>query len=118
MTEEDGKYNFDIKSPPINPLDQRPIDSWYRSGQTWNGIFGDIAPTVEECRAELVGAYLMDDAELLALFGYTSESDTLRKTSHTLCISCSESKVWRVCRITILKMENGVKLIAELTLLC
>ena len=75
MTEEDGKYNFDIKSPPINPLDQRPVDSWYRSGQTWNGIFGDIAPTVEECRAELVGAYLMDDAELLALFGYTSESD-------------------------------------------
>ena len=76
MTEEDGEYNFDIKSPPINPLTQRPIDSWYRSGQTWSGMFGDIANTVEECRADLVGAYLMDDIELLALFGFTSESDT------------------------------------------
>ena len=75
MTEEDGKYNLDIKSPPINPLNKRPIDSWYRLGQTWNGTFGDIAATVEECRAELVGAYLGDDVELLALFGYTSESD-------------------------------------------
>ncbi len=75
MTGEDGEFNFDIKSPPLNPLNQRPIDSWYQSGQTWTGIFGDIAATVEECRAELVGAYLMDDVELLALFGFTSESD-------------------------------------------
>ena len=75
MTEEDGEFNFDIKSPPINPLNQRPIDSWYRPGQTWAGTFGHLATTVEECRAELVGAYLMDDIELLALFGFTSESD-------------------------------------------
>ena len=75
VTEEDGGYNFDIKSPPINPLNERPIDSWYRSGQTWSGMFGDIASAVEECRAELVAVYLMDDAELLALFGFTSESD-------------------------------------------
>ena len=27
MTEEDGEFNFDIKSPPINPLNQRPLDS-------------------------------------------------------------------------------------------
>ena len=75
MTEEDGKHNLDIKSPPINPLNKRPIDSWYKLGQTWNGIFGDIATTVEECWADLVGAHLVDDVELLALFGYTLESD-------------------------------------------
>lgn len=75
MTEEDGEFNFDIKNPPINPLDQRPIDSSYRPGQTWTGIFGHLATTVDECRAELVGAYLMDDIELLALFGFTPESD-------------------------------------------
>ena len=75
MTEEDGEFNFDIKSPPIHPLNQQPINSWYRLGQTWTGIFGDLAKTVEECRADLVGAYLMDDVELLALFGFTSESD-------------------------------------------
>ena len=75
MTKEDGEYNFDIKSASINPLNQRPIDSWYRSGQTWSGMFGDIATTVEECRAELVGLYWMDDVELLALFGFTGESN-------------------------------------------
>ena len=39
MTEEYGELNFNIKSPPINPLNQRPIDSWYRPGQTWTGIY-------------------------------------------------------------------------------
>lgn len=38
-------------------------------------MFGDLATTVDECRAELVGAYLMDDLELLALLGYTSKSE-------------------------------------------
>ena len=75
MTEVDGKHNFDINNPPTNPLTQKPIDSWYRDGQTWTGVFGDLATTVDECRAELVGAYLMDDLELLRLFGYTAESD-------------------------------------------
>jgi hypothetical protein len=32
-------------------------------------------PNADECRAELVGAYLMDDAELLGLFGYTATSE-------------------------------------------
>ncbi|KAI4236696.1 MAG: hypothetical protein LQ349_002382 [Xanthoria aureola] len=61
MTEEHGKFSFD--------------GSWYRQGQTWTGVFGDLATTVDECRAELVGAYLMDNLELLALFGYTSHSE-------------------------------------------
>lgn len=72
---EPGKYNFDIYSPPIDPLTGKPITRWYKPGQTWTGQFGDLATTVDECRAELVGAYLMDDAELLALFGFTETSD-------------------------------------------
>ena len=32
MTEEGGRFNFDIEDPPINPLTQTPIDSWYRHG--------------------------------------------------------------------------------------
>src|SRR6516225_6909830 len=60
-----GSFNFDIRNPPINPLNGNPIDSWYRPGQTWTGLFGDIATTVDECRAECVGAYLMSDTELL-----------------------------------------------------
>ncbi|KAL8936847.1 MAG: hypothetical protein Q9216_004714 [Gyalolechia sp. 2 TL-2023] len=75
MTEEYGKFSFDKENPPHNPLTEAPITSWYRQGQTWTGVFGDLATTVDECRAELVGAYLMDDTALLALFGYTSCSE-------------------------------------------
>ena len=74
MTEEGGIYSFDKQNPPISPLTKAPIGSWYKPGQTWTGVFGDLATTVDECRAELVGAYLMDDPELLALFGYTPSS--------------------------------------------
>ncbi|KAF1975757.1 peptidase M49, dipeptidyl-peptidase III [Bimuria novae-zelandiae CBS 107.79] len=73
--ESAGSFNFDINSPPINPLNGEPIRSWYKPGQTWTGRFGDLATTVDEYRAELVGAYLMDDVELLDLFGYTVTSE-------------------------------------------
>ncbi|KAI9668386.1 MAG: hypothetical protein M1831_001140 [Alyxoria varia] len=67
--------NFDKNKPPINPLNDKPIDSWYAPNQTWTGVFGDLATSLDECRAELVGAYLIDDKELLALFGYTDSSE-------------------------------------------
>ncbi|RYP55899.1 hypothetical protein DL771_012275 [Monosporascus sp. 5C6A] len=71
----DGKFNFDIKNPPVNPITGEPITCWYKPGQTWTGEFGDLATTVDECRAELVGAYLMDDPELLEMFGFSATSD-------------------------------------------
>ncbi|KAF2972683.1 hypothetical protein GQX73_g857 [Xylaria multiplex] len=72
---EEGKRNFDIENPPINPITGNPIASWYKPGQTWTGQFADLSTTVDECRAELVGAYLMDDLELLKLFGFTETSE-------------------------------------------
>lgn len=70
-----GSFNFDAQNPPINPLTGKPIGSWYRPGQTWTGLFGDIATSVDECRAECVGAYLMSEMELLALFGFLESTD-------------------------------------------
>src|SRR5271163_2214463 len=55
--EEPGKYNFNIENPPISPLTGQPIAVWYRPGQTWTGVFGSLATTLEECRAECVGSY-------------------------------------------------------------
>ena len=72
--ESPGVFNFDATAPPSNPLTGRPIDTWYGVGQTWTGLFGDLATTVDECRAECVGAYLLSDKELLAMFGYTETS--------------------------------------------
>jgi dipeptidyl-peptidase-3 len=76
MVEEPaGKFNFDPDKPPINPLTGQPITTWYKPGQTWTGQFEDLATTVDECRAELVGAYLMDDVELLKSFGFDEKSE-------------------------------------------
>ena len=74
MQDLEGRYNFDINNPPLSPLNGQPIINWYKPRQTWTGQFGDLATTVDECRAELVGAYLMDDVELLDLFGYNETS--------------------------------------------
>jgi dipeptidyl-peptidase-3 len=84
-------YNFDPTNPPLNPLTGLSVDSWYRVGQTWTGVFGDLATTVDECRAELVGAYLIDEPDILAVFGYTGDSvvkpDDCRSTHFLrLCI--------------------------------
>ncbi|KEY73545.1 hypothetical protein S7711_03704 [Stachybotrys chartarum IBT 7711] len=74
-------YNFDIHNPPISPLTGKPIATWYRPGQTWTGVFGTIAPSVEECRAMLVPLYLIDNKELLAIFEH---DDTTKITADEL----------------------------------
>lgn len=80
------EYNFDVHSPPINPLTGNPVSSWYLLGETWNSVFGDIATSVDECRAESVGAYLMTDKELLAIFGFTDETEiTADDCAYCLC---------------------------------
>jgi dipeptidyl-peptidase-3 len=40
----------------------------------WSSVFGDLSTIVDECRAELVGAYLIDDPRGLALFGHTDRA--------------------------------------------
>lgn len=73
--ESDGSFNFDIHNPPINPITGKPISSWYKPGETWKGQFGDLATTVDECRAERLGAYLLGDLELLGFLGFTETSE-------------------------------------------
>lgn len=73
--ESDGSFNFDVHNPPIHPINGKPISSWYKAGQTWTGQFGDLATTVDECRAELTGAYLLDDLELLELLGFNETTE-------------------------------------------
>lgn len=73
----DGSFNFDPENPPFNPLTGKPIHTWYLLGQTWTGVFEDLATTVDECRAELVGAYLIDEPEVLDLFGYSGLSEVI-----------------------------------------
>jgi len=65
-----GKYNFDIRNPPVNPLTNKPCTTWYKPGQTWSSVFGSIASSMEENRAELVAMALSCDFEILKIFGF------------------------------------------------
>lgn len=67
---EPGVYNFDIKNPPKSPLSGQPIKTWYKPGQTWGSVFGPIAASYEECRAECVAMALSCEFPILALFGF------------------------------------------------
>ncbi|KAL3952369.1 hypothetical protein ACCO45_012312 [Purpureocillium lilacinum] len=69
-----GKYNFDREKMPINPLTDRPVETWYRPGQTWTSVFEKLATSVEECRAMLVSYYLADNKDVLSVFGYNDMS--------------------------------------------
>ncbi|TQS36493.1 hypothetical protein Golomagni_03056 [Golovinomyces magnicellulatus] len=67
---ESGKFNFDPASPPKSPLSNKPITSYYKPGQTWGSVFGSIAASYEECRAECVAMALSCDSEILKIFGF------------------------------------------------
>jgi dipeptidyl-peptidase III len=65
-----GEYNFDIKNPPISPITNKPITTWYKPGQTWGSVFGATAGSYEECRAECVAMALSCDFDILKIFGH------------------------------------------------
>jgi len=53
----------------------KPITSWYKPGETWGSVFKGLAGAYEECRAELVGLYLISDPGVLKIFGVGDGSD-------------------------------------------
>lgn len=72
-----GVYNFDHANPPICPLTDKPITSWYAPGQTWGSVFGSMAASYEECRAELVAMYLGCEFDILKIFGIGDGTATM-----------------------------------------
>ncbi|KAJ3493276.1 hypothetical protein NLG97_g4832 [Lecanicillium saksenae] len=72
---EMGVYNFDNKNPPVDPLTKELVRSHYLVGENWGSVFGELAGTVEECRAILISMYLMDNKKLLEIFDYTDVSE-------------------------------------------
>jgi len=48
----------------------KPITTWYKPQQTWGGVFGSVASSYEECRAECVAMALSCDFEILKIFGF------------------------------------------------
>ena len=44
-----GEFNFDPKNPPVSPLTNKPVTTWYKPGQTWGSVFGGLAGAYEVC---------------------------------------------------------------------
>lgn len=74
---EPGKFNFDKENPPISPLSGQPIKTWYKPGQTWGSVFGPIAASYEECRAECVAMALSCDFKVLEIFGFGDGTENM-----------------------------------------
>ncbi|KAK6843153.1 peptidase family M49 [Apiospora arundinis] len=72
-----GEYNFDKENPPVSPLTNKPVTTWYKPGQTWGSVFGSIAGAYEECRAELVAMYLSCEFPVLKIFGFGDGSENM-----------------------------------------
>lgn len=83
----DGKKNFDPEKI-INPLDKKPITSWYKPGQTPDSVLGEVSSSMEECRAEAAALYLASNKEILQIFNYTSESDIEEVQYITFLLMC------------------------------
>jgi dipeptidyl-peptidase III len=72
-----GVYNFDVHNPPISPVTNKPVSTWYKPGQTWSSVFGSVASSYEECRAECVAMALSCEFEILKLFGLGSGKEDM-----------------------------------------
>lgn len=74
MELDDGNFNFNKSSPPLG-LDNKPIETYYKKGETWGSKFGSIAGSYEECRAESVAMFLGTNRKLLEIFGYKTKKE-------------------------------------------
>ena len=83
-----GNYNFDHSNPPISPVTNNPITTHYAPDETYSSLFGDLASSYEECRAECVAMALSCDFEILKIFGFgNGETDINSKAGDVLYAS-------------------------------
>lgn len=61
-----------------DPISGSDFESCYEEGETYNGKFGSISTSFEECRADTCGFFLCTLPEVYSLFGFKEdETDTL-----------------------------------------
>ena len=53
-----------------DPVNGETFESCYEAGETWNGKFGAISTSYEECRADTCGFFLCQLPEVYTLFGW------------------------------------------------
>jgi len=65
-----GVYNFPHEAPPLNPLTNTPVKTFYKPNETYSTLFGALSSSYEECRAECVAMALSCDFSILHIFGF------------------------------------------------
>lgn len=53
-----------------DPVNGETYESCYEEGETWNGKFGAISTSYEECRADTCGFFLAQLPDVYSLFGW------------------------------------------------
>jgi dipeptidyl-peptidase-3 len=76
QADADGALNFDPAQvlahlPPGTPSPP----THYKAGTSWDTVFGPLASTMEECRAEAVGIYLCTEPAALRIFGHEDAAE-------------------------------------------
>uniref|UniRef100_A0A0A9YSQ5 Dipeptidyl peptidase 3 n=1 Tax=Lygus hesperus TaxID=30085 RepID=A0A0A9YSQ5_LYGHE len=82
MQRDDGSFNFD-HGTLLDPFTKKPVTSYYKPGETFGGVFGQLGSSYEECRAEAVSLYLCVQPELLSIFDITDHTKQ-QHVIHTL----------------------------------
>ncbi len=85
---EPGKFNFDEKNPPVNPITGEKVKTWYKPGETWGSVFGGMGPSYEECRAESVAMSLCPDYGILKIFGFGNGSEDINGVAGDVMYVC------------------------------
>lgn len=63
-----------------DPITGEAFQSCYEAGEDWNGKFGSISTSYEECRADTCGFYLATLKQVNSLFGFNLDDDEEIKT--------------------------------------
>eukprot|EP00347_Sterkiella_histriomuscorum_P003337 403364678 len=75
-----GKLIYRSENIPTftDPVNGEEFQSCYEEGEDWNGKFGSISTSYEECRADTCGFYLCTLPQVYSLFGFEeNEIDNL-----------------------------------------
>lgn len=76
FVEKDGQLNF--SKDTINPYTGKPVEQWYKDGETFENKFGNLGSAYEECRAECVGLYLSNFKDFHDIFNTADAWDVSR----------------------------------------
>lgn len=85
---EPGKFNFDKENPPVSPVTGKKVSTYYKPGETWGSVFGSLAGTYEECRAECVAMSLCPDYGILKIFGIGDGSEDINGEAGDVLYVC------------------------------